>query len=82
MADIDCPRARTWMTPCVARDGKSAVADAGVCVGCGAAPDALMRDLATRYLPALAALPRATDAETAATLLAVHVAAYVEEATP
>lgn len=31
---IDCPRAKTWMTPCIARDGHLALADDGKCVGC------------------------------------------------
>lgn len=31
---IDCPRAKSWMTPCIARDGHLAVADDGKCVGC------------------------------------------------
>lgn len=31
---IGCPRAKTDMTPCAARDGRTAV-EAGVCVGCG-----------------------------------------------
>lgn len=30
-----CSRARTPMTPCVERDGATAVADDGACVGCG-----------------------------------------------
>jgi hypothetical protein len=50
--EIDCPRAKTWMTPCVARDGRSAVADDNVCVGCGTTPDDLLADLAGRYEPA------------------------------
>ena len=50
--EIDCPRAKTWMTPCVARDGGPAVADDGVCVGCGVTPDDLLADLARRYEPA------------------------------
>lgn len=31
---IGCPRAKTDMTPCVARDGDLA-AEIGTCVGCG-----------------------------------------------
>jgi hypothetical protein len=33
-AQIDCPRAMSWMTPCMARDGHTALADDGRCVGC------------------------------------------------
>jgi hypothetical protein len=32
--EIDCPRAKTWMTPCIVRDGHLALADDGRCVGC------------------------------------------------
>jgi hypothetical protein len=32
---IGCPRAKTDMTPCVARDGHLAEADDRHCVGCG-----------------------------------------------
>jgi hypothetical protein len=42
---IGCPRARTDMTPCVARDGRLACADDGLCVGCDADPAALLVDL-------------------------------------
>lgn len=48
--EIDCPRAKTWMTPCVARDGQHACADDGVCVGCGEHPADLLRDLVRRYV--------------------------------
>jgi len=36
--EVQCPREKTFMTPCVARDGGTAVADDGVCVGCGISP--------------------------------------------
>jgi hypothetical protein len=39
---VGCPRARSDMTPCVARDGTTAVADSGRCVGCGEHPAALL----------------------------------------
>jgi hypothetical protein len=42
---IGCPRAKSAMTPCVARDGDIAVADDGGCVGCGAQPADLLREL-------------------------------------
>lgn len=34
VTEIDCPRAKSWMTPCIARDGNVALADDGRCVGC------------------------------------------------
>jgi hypothetical protein len=77
MNDIDCPRARTEMTPCIARDGSTALADPPkpVCVGCGAEPRPLLRDLGERYAPARTATPG--SAGQAADLLAEHVKAYV-----
>lgn len=52
--NIDCPHAKTWMTPCVARDGALAVSDPpnAVCVGCGHDPWKLQAELARRYEPA------------------------------
>jgi hypothetical protein len=51
--EIDCPRAKTWMTPCIARDGATALDDpharVPVCVGCGSEPRALLLDLSERY---------------------------------
>jgi hypothetical protein len=39
---IGCPRATSDMTPCIARDGHTALADDGLCVGCSVNPaDAL-----------------------------------------
>src|SRR5438477_2388739 len=32
---VDCPRAKSDMTPCVLRDGELAADDRGCCVGCG-----------------------------------------------
>lgn len=32
---VGCPRARSDMTPCIARDGHLALADDYLCVGCG-----------------------------------------------
>ena len=43
--EVRCPRERSFMTPCVARDGASAVADGGVCVACGESPAQLLRAL-------------------------------------
>jgi hypothetical protein len=42
---IGCPRAKSDMTPCAARDGNNAVADAGDCVGCGEYPADLLTAL-------------------------------------
>ncbi len=42
---VGCPRAQTDMTPCVARDGRLACADDGLCVGCGHHPADLLEDL-------------------------------------
>jgi hypothetical protein len=42
---VGCPRARSDMTPCVARDGNTAAADNGQCVACGEYPADLLRDL-------------------------------------
>jgi hypothetical protein len=76
MSNINCPRARTWMTPCVARDGSLAVADDGVCVGCGADPEELLHELATRYPKAGSYTP--SGAREAAAALKLYVAEYVE----
>lgn len=45
---VVCPRARSDFTPCVARDGASAVADDGACVGCWGDPLDLLRQLRER----------------------------------
>jgi hypothetical protein len=42
---VGCPRAKSDMTPCVARDGHTAQADDGVCVGCGQNPADLLAEL-------------------------------------
>jgi hypothetical protein len=42
---VGCPRAKTDMTPCVARDGRPAQDDPGDCVGCGAFPADLLVEL-------------------------------------
>jgi len=34
--ELLCPREKSDMTPCVARDGDLATTDDGKCVGCGA----------------------------------------------
>jgi hypothetical protein len=42
---VGCPRAKTDMTPCVARDGHAASDDNGACVGCDAHPADLLTEL-------------------------------------
>ena len=42
---VGCPRAKTDMTPCVARDLRTAAADDGTCVGCGYHPADLLTEL-------------------------------------
>lgn len=42
--ELVCPRERSEMTPCVARDASYALADDGVCVGCGQNPIALLAE--------------------------------------
>jgi hypothetical protein len=42
---VGCPRAKSDMTPCVARDGETAVDDGGECVGCGERPAKLLAEL-------------------------------------
>jgi hypothetical protein len=46
---IGCPRARSDMTPCIARDGEGA-ADEGydTCFGCGRSPYALLVEAVAR----------------------------------
>lgn len=59
-AEIQCPRERTLMTPCIARDGATALYDPDPddpkqkrgCVGCGADPRQLLVELGERYEPA------------------------------
>lgn len=43
-ADLECPREKSSMTPCVGRDGGLAVASGAfyVCVGCGVSVDQLL----------------------------------------
>lgn len=81
MADVDCPRAKSWMTPCIARDGAVALADDGQCVGCSADPLAQLADLAERYGPAHRHL-QTHDPRRAADILARMVADYVETKEP
>jgi hypothetical protein len=65
---IACPHAKSDMTPCIARDGNTALAgeygSGRTCVGCGSDPKALIGELAAAgYTPAQhpLALPRGVD---------------------
>jgi hypothetical protein len=77
VTDIDCPRAKTWMTPCVARDGRTAVADDGMCVGCNVDPGLLLVQLGDRWLGAAVYDVLPLTAADAADALTVEVAAYI-----
>jgi len=83
--EVNCPRARSWMTPCVARDGALAIDDPGaprpVCVGCGSEPRALLRDLAERYEPARRHL-QTQDPGACADTLTRMVAEYLDAEAP
>lgn len=73
-SEVSCPRARSWMTPCIARDGSAALAE-DECVGCSERPLNLLLDLARSYAPAREGAPG--DQSEAADLLQRHVADYV-----
>jgi hypothetical protein len=79
--EIDCPRAQSWMTPCIARDGHTALADDGACVGCSATPRDLLNDLAGRW-PEAATVSAVADPPALADHLTRCVAEYVEQRTP
>lgn len=85
MTDVDCPRAKTWMTPCIARDGATALDDPHAiqpeCVGCGADPRELLFDLGERYEPARR-YRQTHDPRNCADTLTRLVAEYVEGKTP
>lgn len=76
MSDINCPRAKTWMTPCIARDGHTALADDGDCVGCGHKPHALLAELAERWPEAGRDVP--ADPERAANRLVPLIVEYLD----
>jgi hypothetical protein len=44
--EVVCPRERSSMTPCVARDGHTAKSDDYRCVGCGLPLDDMLDDYA------------------------------------
>jgi hypothetical protein len=41
--EVECPREKSFMTPCIARDGHLALADDGACVGCGSKAVSLLK---------------------------------------
>src|SRR5690554_3660547 len=59
---IVCPREKSAMTPCVARDGKLACADDGVCVGCGEHPADLLAEIVPKYVSLQQVIRRIEDA--------------------
>jgi hypothetical protein len=78
------------MTPCIARDGATALDDAPrpplryrppECVGCGANPRKLLLDLSERYEPARR-YRQSHDAKNCADILARMVAEYVNRPDP
>ena len=52
LAYVGCPRARSDMSPCVARDGRRALDADEVCVHCASSPEDLADELAEAYGPA------------------------------
>jgi hypothetical protein len=42
--DLKCPLEKSYMTPCVARDGDIALTVDGKCVGCGADVEDLIKE--------------------------------------
>lgn len=91
---VGCPRARSDMTPCIARDGKLALSSGmlAVCAGCAQTPASLITELAAacrqppydtrmRCAPARHAVARG-DPEAAATRLAWLVRQATEPSEP
>lgn len=78
---IACPRAKSWMTPCIARDGSTALDDGDVCVGCGAPPRTLLVDLAKRFRSGRRYV-QTKDPRSCADRFASEFAAYVEAREP
>lgn len=49
--DLVCPREKSSMTPCVARDGATVVVGHGICVGCEADVRQLHADELKKHSP-------------------------------
>jgi hypothetical protein len=83
VTEVNCPRAKTWMTPCIARDGASALTEqdrgreACVCVGCGIDSREALHRLADSYPPARKFLQTKDREKCAARLQEMVAAAYV-----
>jgi len=91
---IDCPRAKSSMTPCIARDGHLALCQTSEedprthelrhpwrCVGCLERPRTLLVDLAKKYEPARRYV-QTKDPNAIADRLTELVTAYVESKEP
>lgn len=81
---VGCPRAKSDMTPCIARDGHLALAGdpPSDCVGCSARPSALLIELGREYEPAIGRAEgiAAADPEACADLLTELVRKATEPA--
>lgn len=78
---IDCPRAKSGMTPCIARDGRLALTDEtseANCVGCWEDPFRLLYSLGNKYPPAKK-YRQTKDAEHCADRLKEMVNEYVRQ---
>jgi hypothetical protein len=78
---VGCPRAKSDMTPCIARDGHLALAGdpPSDCAGCGQEPGVLLTELAAVY--GVPGAPRAVDPGRAADRLRMLVREATEPAT-
>jgi hypothetical protein len=47
--ELSCPREKSDMTPCVARDRDAAMTEDGYCVGCGASVKKLLKDETAKH---------------------------------
>lgn len=66
---VGCPFARNDMSPCIARDGRSALSGGPaelICTGCAHTPEEQIEYLARDYLPAAHLIARVMDPEDAA----------------
>jgi hypothetical protein len=81
---VGCPRARSDMTPCIARDGSLALADDQKCVGCAGEPANLrraLRDAVGRKTPTVYHIA-AVEADRLRDLVREVTAVKAERATP
>lgn len=47
--NVVCPREQSELTPCIGRDGRTALADDMLCVGCGHGPTDLLAEHRKRH---------------------------------